>query len=446
MSNVEFKNVEMTFDEVVVEAGFYPAIEPSRLSKTDSATSPIVNANAFPMAGMPDVLKNLIDDLSSVYGSPKEFFAISFLVACGGAVRKRAVLYDGKYYNYAQLWAMIVAPSGVGKSIPIKVAFSMLIALDKALFKDYKLELADWRIKCAACKNNKEDEPEKPIRKQNIIDDCTPEALYCALEINSGLTLQSDELSTWFDNIGRYAKSGEVGRYLSIFDNTTFDITRKMDEPVLVSEPYLNIIGGIQPNVLADKLNQNHMRNNGFAQRFLFVYPDFTRKPHYINASHNIEFVKDYDNLIVYLHSTNFGTLTLSTDATSLFIIFSNELTDRANNTDKDYLKAMYSKFDIHCLRIALTLELIKSYTNGLITSTISVETMSYAIDLCRYFIESGLKVERLSSTSEQKTIDNISVAKFLIEKKGFSEKKAAETVGVTQQYINKKLKIKAKL
>lgn len=447
MCDVKFKNDDLMIDEVIIETGSMPSIEPSRLSEIEieSATTPAANANAFPMAGMPDILKFFIDDLSSVYGSPKEFFAVSFMVACGGAVRKRAVLYDGKYNNYAQLWAMIVAPSGVGKSIPNKLAFFMLSALDKALFSDYIAELADWKAKCIACKAAQEVEPQKPFRRQFLIDDATPEALYEALANNSGLTLYSDELSSWFDNFGRYSKNGEVSRYLSIFDNTNFDISRKGSEPLLVTEPYFNIIGGIQPKVLADTLNLNQMRNNGFAQRFLFVYPDSVCKSHYNNASPNSVFVKGYEKLIEYLHCSDFGKLTLSIGAKSKFIAFADELTDLGNATENDYLKAMYSKFEIHCLRISLTLELIKSFPGGLIEKSVSIETMSYAIDLCRYFIECGLKVERLSSNAEQKSIDNISVAKFLVEKKGYSQNKVAEILGVSQQHINKKLKFKSK-
>ena len=446
MSVVEFKNVLMTSEDVKIEAGINPAIEPSRLSEYESGSTPIVNANAFPMAGMPDVLKYLIEDLSSVYGSPNEFFAISFLVACGGAVRKRAVLYDGKYYNYAQLMAMLVAPSGVGKSMPIKLAFSKLIALDKALFEAYKADIVDWKAKCVASKAAQEVEPEKPHRRQFLIDDSTPEALYQALAVNDGLTLYSDELSAWFDNFGRYSKNGEVSRYLSIFDNTTFDITRKGDEPLLVSEPYLSIIGGIQPKVLSDTLKHNHMRNNGFAQRFLFVYPESVHKSHYINAVSNPAYTAGYDSLIEYLHSTHFGSLTLSVEAKELFIAFSNELTDTANATRADYLKAMYSKFEIHCLRIALILELIKSFPIGLTVNSVSADTMSYAIDLCRYFINSALKVACIDKSLDERPLNNISVAKFLVDHKGYSQNQVAGILKVTQQNLSKGFKLRAKL
>lgn len=448
MSVVEFKNVLMTSEDVKIEAGFNPAIEPSRLSENESGSTPIVNANAFPMAGMPDVLKCLISDLSSVYGSPNDFFAMSFLVACGGSARKRAVLDNGKYKNYPQLWAMIVAPSGVGKSMPIKLAFSKLISLDKALFEAYKADIVDWKAKCIACKVAQEVEPEKPYRKQFLIDDSTPEALYHALKINDGLTLYSDELSAWFDNFGRYSKNGEVSRYLSIFDNTTFDITRKGDEPLLVSEPYLSIIGGIQPKVLSDTLKLNHMRNNGFAQRFLFVYPDSVRKSHYINTAPNPALIADYDSLIEYLHSTDFGLLTLSVEAKELFIAFSNELTDTANATKVDYLKAMYSKFEIHCLRIALILELIKSFPNGLTINLVSADSVSYAIDLCRYFINSALKVANIDKSLEERSrpLDNISVAKYLVDQKGYSQNQAANILKVSQQNLSKGLRLRARL
>ncbi|NDP20796.1 MAG: DUF3987 domain-containing protein [Paludibacter sp.] len=396
----------------------------------------------FTLNGMPGVISDYVSDLSRVYGSPKEFFAMSFLVACCAAVRKRAVLDDGKYQNFPQLWVMNVAPSGIGKTEPDKKAFKTLIESDKASYETYKQERNEWRTESTACKKQNLQEPEKPTVKQILIDDCTPEALYLALENNSGLTLHSDELNTWFSNIGRYSKSGEVGRYLSIFDNTSFPINRKADEPIFVHEPYLNIAGGIQPEVLEETLQLNQMRKNGFAQRFLFVYPDRVLKPHYLDASPNQSYMSQYNDLIKYLSNNSFGTLYLSLEARKRFIAFSNELTDRANVSNSDYLKSMYSKFEIHCLRLALILELIKSYPYGhLNRKSVSYETLAYSIELCRYFIKCGLKVERLGSATSNNTIDKSSVAKFLVNQSGLSQSEAARLVGFSQQYLNKIMK-----
>ncbi|MEI8203366.1 MAG: DUF3987 domain-containing protein [Bacteroidota bacterium] len=416
----------------------------SDLSTNTNKVIDIENKNEinFPLNGMPNVILDCVNDLSDVYGSPKEFFLMSFLVACCAAVRKKAILDDGRYKNYPVLWVMHVAHSGVGKTEPNKKAFKPLVQTNIEYYRTYKEEIVTWKNKCKSIKNPN-DYPVKPILHKILIDDTTPEALYQALNNNSGLTLYSDEFSIWFDNIGRYAKSGEVGRYLSIFDNTTFDISRTSDEPHLIVDPLLNIIGGIQPNVLSETLKKHQMRNNGFAQRFLFVYPKHVVKKHYSTLVPNQLLLTKYDKLIRYLSDTDFGTLTLTTDAKAEFIRFSNELTDKVNDTKSEYLKSLYSKFDIHCLRIALILELIKSYSDNPVKPIeVSFDTIVYAIEICRYFIYCGLKVEKLGSENYEKTeIDKISVAKFLVKECGYSQNSVAKILKVSQQYVNKELK-----
>lgn len=396
----------------------------------------------FPLNGMPNVILDCVNDLSDVYGSPKDFFSMSSLVACCAAVGKKAILDDGKYKNYPVLWIMNVGPTGSGKSEPIKKAFKPLIQMDINFFDKYKSEIENWKKKCLTIKNTK-DYPEKPVLYQTIIDDITPEALYQALGNSGGVTLCCDELSIWFYNIGRYTKSGEVPRYLSIFDNSTFKINRVGSEPIIVDNPYMSIIGGIQPDVLDEILELNQMKNNGLAQRFLFVYPKQVKKKYYKTSVPNLLFLTKYNKLIYYLHNNNFGTLTLSTDAKSEFIRFSNELTDKTNATSSDYLKSLYSKFDIHCLRIALILELIKSYSdNPVKPKVVSLETILYAIEICRYFIYCGLKVIKLGNLTHEKTLTNkISVAKFLVENCGYSQSFVANVLKVSQQYISKGLK-----
>ncbi len=409
--------------------------------KPQKAKTEVFNT-IFPSEGMPKVISDCMTDMSNVYSSPIEFFALSFLVACCGAVRKRAVLDDGKYLNFPQLWAMNVAPSGIGKTEPDKKAFKTLIDYDVESYQLYKILVKDWKADCIASKKTKSPEPPKPTLKQLLIDDCTPEALYCALEDNTGLTMHSDELNTWFNNIGRYAKNGEVGRYLSIFDNTSFPINRKNDEPRLVKDPLLNIFGGIQPEVLVETLQLNQMRKNGFAQRFLYAFPDRVIKPYYCDLSPNFHYVSEYESLIKYLYNTNFGTLFLSKESKAIFITFANEMTDLCNDTDSDYLKSMCSKFNIHCLRLSLILELINTYPNGLKINSISYDTMTYAISLCRYFISCGLKIDQLSSTGNAiSSLNKVIVAKYLVDKIGYSEKKAAEILNISQQYINREIK-----
>ena len=398
-----------------------------------------VKDNPFPMTGMPQILADLINDSVDVYGSPLEYFACTLMVACASVVRKRAVLDDGKYKNYPQLWIMYIGSSGIGKDAPLKIAFKPIIEYDLEAYGRYEFELAEWRIADAACKKAKESSPPKPFPRMILIDDATPESFYPCLQQNGGLTLHRDELSGWFADFGRYAKSGEVARYLSLFTNGTFSISRVGKDHIKISDPYYSIIGGIQPLVLGSTLNENQMRENGLAQRFLYAFPDNAKQPMYNDAIPNPVYPLRYKKLIEYLHDNDFGTLTLSAEAKSCYIDFVNEMAHERNKTDIEYRQALYSRFRMHVLRIALTLELVGSYPIGLNDSkTISGETMQYAINICRYFIVCGLKVEKLGgSNNENKTQDMKEFARLLLEK-GITQLEAARITGLSQATISR--------
>jgi hypothetical protein len=79
----------------------------------------------------------------------------------------------------------------------------------------------------------------------------------------------------------------------------------------------------------------------------------------------------------------------LSSDASTMYISFFNEMTELSNQTTDDYLKSLYSKMSIHVLRLALVLSVIENDT----PDAVSGKTMLCAIELCRYFIETGRKM-----------------------------------------------------
>jgi len=352
-----------------------------------------IESEKFPLYGMPQPILDLVENSTKVYGFPIEFLSVSCLCACGAALRKKVVLDSGKYKNYPQLWVMLVAPPGVGKSEPLNIAFRPLQQIDKVSYEDYNQKVTLWKAESLKAKESKDIEPEKPFFKQVLIDDSTPESLYNSISSNNGLTLYRDELSGWFSDFGRYSKSGEVSRYLSIYDNNQFTINRKSEEPQLINDPYLSIIGGIQPEILKKNIESNCMKENGFLQRFLIVYPDNPKKSYYSESKPDEIIQSNYNNLIKHLSDTpDYGTFSLSSEAKNEFIKFSNEMTERINLCNDDYLKGMYGKFEIHVLRIALIIFTIIQ-NKQILTRNLSLETMQYSIDICRYFIRNGEKV-----------------------------------------------------
>lgn len=393
----------------------------------------------FPMYGMPEVLADLINDSVKVYASPLEYFACTLLAACGAVVRKKAVVNDGKYKNYPQIWVMYIGSSGIGKDMPMKIAFNPIYELDRISYELHTKQMVEWKSAVALAKKEKTDIPPMPTLKMILIDDATPEILYPTLQQNSGLTLLRDELSGWFADFGRYAKSGEVQRYLSMFTNGTFTVTRVSKEHVRITDPFFALVGGIQPEILPATLNENQLKENGFAQRILFAYPDVAVQPYYNEAIPNPAFLVRYNKLIEHLHSVSFGTLTLAADTKLAYVDFVNEMVDERNKAKTTYQEAFYSRFRMHVLRLALIIELIKTYPDGLNSNrTISLDTMKYAIDICRYHILCGLRVEKLANIqSEPQKPDMKSFASILLEK-GVTQMEVARLTGISQPTISR--------
>ncbi|MFZ4457321.1 MAG: DUF3987 domain-containing protein [Bacteroidales bacterium] len=402
-----------------------------------------LNANdtAFPINGLPQVILEFAVEISEVYGVPIEFPVMAALCAVSASVRKKITIDSGKYRNFGQLWVMLVAPPGVGKTEPVSAAFRPLQKLDNTSYDEYQLELSRWKVECTEAKQIKTQEPEKPFFKQCLIDDFTPESLYQTMFRNNGsISLYRDELSGWFADFGRYNKNGEISRYLSIFNNAQFCINRKSEEPLQIPEPFLTICGTIQPEVLNIALGSNTLKENGFASRFLYVYPKEVKKQKYSERTPDRSIMERYEKLIThcyYLPKLE-NPFTLSQEARILFIKYANQTTDLVNNCSNNFVRATYAKMEIQVLRLALIVQIIRGiYDNvewqqGLITK----EAIQYAIKLCEYFNSKIILVDNTNIPSKMNSAEAI---KTIQKEYGIKNKQAfADSIGITRQYVSK--------
>ncbi len=336
---------------------------------------------------------------------------------------------------------MFVAPPGVGKSEPVAAAFRPLLQLDKLSYDNYLLDLNNWKADCAEAKQNRKLEPDRPFFKQCLIDDFTPESLYQTMFRNNGaVSLYRDELSGWFADFGRYNKSGEISRYLSIFNNVQFCINRKSEEPLQIPEPFMTICGTIQPEILNVALNNNYLKENGFASRFLYVYPKEIKKQKYSEKTPDKNILKQYEVLVKHCYQLGKADepYTLSADARKLFVKYANNTTDLVNGSSNNFFRATYAKMEIQVLRIALIIQLIRGVYNpdewkqNLITK----EAIQYAIDICQYF---NSNIQRVENTGHEKTITPGEAIRIIQQEYGISNKQAfADSIGVSRQYISK--------
>lgn len=416
----------------------------------DVAIPPATNLNDLgkipkpPIWGLPKLLQDMITQGSEVYGTPIDFFLIYILAAIGAALRKSAKLIS-KHVNYPQLWFMVVAPSGIGKSEPLRMAFAPLYKRDQKLFDDYQQSLKQWKVDCLEAKKHSNPEPPCPICQQILTTDITPEALLYIIYKNNSICISRDEIAGLFNDIGRYSKSGEIEHYLSTFNNGQIRIDRKGDNPLLIPEPFLSIVGTVQPCVLEGILHNKELVGNGMLARFLFAYPDNQKKAKYRNEIMSPELLEQYDQYLNILCDYNEVVTQFSDEAMELFVTFSDELTDRSNEIEDEHIKSMLSKMDIQVSRLALIVYCSKLIAKETSEEKISAEIMKYCIELCRYFISTAEKAYQLSDTSKAnhffKNLTNKELMKLFNERYPIKNiNKFADSIGKTRQNISKML------
>lgn len=395
----------------------------------------------LPVDGLSPNAAGILRKVASSLQCPVDIALSAMFATVGVAMGKRVIIDDGKYQNYPCLWVCVVAPSGSNKSTPIRFFLQPLKDRDTYNYGVYREELRAYRQAV-------DDKGDKPVFKQYVISDSTPEARNQVLSVNpNGILLYRDELKGMIDDFCRYAKSGELSQMLSMFDSDTIVVNRKSDEPLLIKDPFMSIIGSIQPSVLVDTFGNDNMMNNGFNQRWLFCYPESGMPEMYNDVSIPQSVISDWKdfiyNLIMYDFSVMGGKIYLRGEAKRVYIDYYNLLQIKKTDAD-DYLSSVYSKLQIHVIRWAGVAHILGNSPTSI---DIAPEEMEYSVRCMDYFERCALKVYRtllegrgtrheVKSMGKEEMIANVYHCTNPI-----SQRAVADALGISQPFISKCLK-----
>jgi hypothetical protein len=259
-----------------------------------------------------------------------------------------------------------------------------------------------------------------------------------------GITILRDELAGWFNDFGRYSKSGEQQNMLSTWSQQPFRTNRKTGDNDFINKPFTDVFGGIQPGLLNEMAKDNRALS-GFLQRFCFVFPDHIKAPVYNSREITEDRKAQYRNYINRLLSIpDFRQeIRLSGEASQLYEDFYNK-NATLNNSGKqpDYINEVNSKLNIIVLRAALLFHLSQWACTGTDTPYISDSTMQSAIRLAEYFRLTAKKVYRIIS-KERSGITNKDVVKYLTSLGHNSQTDIAKVLDISQQSVSKTIKEK---
>lgn len=237
---------------------------------------------AFPSDVLPAAMHGLVTSGSRAMLVPAEFIGVPLLVLAGAVIGNSwEIELKGGWREGPNLYAAIVGDPGAKKTPALKLALRAIHQIQERLHGEYRAAKAGYDEEYALWERTPKKErgapPETPRFAHVWTSDSTTEALAEMLSNAKGLVLFRDELVGWVKSMDAYRSGGKGAdrqHYLSMWSRSPIKIDRKSSPaPIIVARPCLSVVGGIQPDVLPD-LVENASRDDGFIDRLLFAYPD----------------------------------------------------------------------------------------------------------------------------------------------------------------------------
>lgn len=220
-------------------------------------------------------------------------------------------------------------------------------------------------------------------------------------------------------------------------------LNRKSDGVTHISNPVILVAGGMQPGLLSS-IAADDRAENGFLARMCFLFPELSKKPHYIDRTVDVFAMDEWSNFIRDLVALQDKIIfTLSKDASGVHKTWYDANADKINDKNlSGYVRGVYGKLDIIVLRLAIVLKGMWYSLEKDTSDEISVDIMQSAIDLVEYFIATALKVHQLIfSKKPSGEIDKREVAKWLYKNGNLTKTAIADAVGTSRSNLNRILK-----
>lgn len=364
--------------------------------------------------GLPAIIRRMAD----AKGCPPDYAAAAIL---GGAASlignaRWASAFEGSFLQPAVLWMGLVGDPSAGKSQAIQEITKILSGIaethqanyiDQLREYDTRVEAADiavktWRDQCQIAKEEggalptKPREcypPQKPQQPVGFLSDVTIEAIceYIAAQ-PKGALMALDELASLVANFGR--RGGDDRQlYLMAYGGVPHTVARVKYGGLPISIPRLScsMLGAIQPDRLSSLLLRGD--NDGFAQRFLFVWP-YGRAPvwpRFVGWDNELQDAfRHLDRLKMHPDedgSLSPGYLALTQDGNAILQEFREQIHEFCAESSGHYSQFL-GKAPGTVLRLAVVLELLHwaLAPDGPEPTEISIEMLSVAIELVQQY------------------------------------------------------------
>lgn len=186
-------------------------------------------------------LRRFTDYLKTRTDCPPDFFPHAGIVALATALGNRVWSDGWSRAIYPNLWCVVIAPSGYGKSVPLDYSRDLL---EMAGFGD------------------------------NVLPDSfSGEALYQVLSKQAVGVFYLQEFASFMGTLGRDYNAGAMNWLTAIYDVPPTDKRVLASREYTLQKPCVSILGASSPSWFAETYKSSHL-SGGFLARFLFCPSD----------------------------------------------------------------------------------------------------------------------------------------------------------------------------
>jgi hypothetical protein len=236
-------------------------------------------APPFPLDVLPGPLHDFVAEAARALHCPADLVAVPLLVLAGGAAgNARHLALTASHVQAPCLYAVVIGRPGTAKSPALKLLRGPFDSAQQGYLEDWRAQHAAWEESEPAARGP------RPVPRRCLLSDATTESLGPILSGNPrGVVMIRDELTGLVTGMNQYKAGRGHDRqvYLALWAGDALLVDRKSDRdrqggPLHVEGPFLAIVGGTQPGLLAQWRGSSRHgppADDGFLDRFLIVHP-----------------------------------------------------------------------------------------------------------------------------------------------------------------------------
>ena len=355
------------------------------------SSTPEYESISFPSEVFPEQIRQIINRTRTCLNFPLDYICPALIfassIALGNAI---AVEIKKGWKEKAIFYMAIVGEPGTNKSSCLEFAIEPLRKIDRDNLKTYKKKLKQYE----ATKNDPDKNIEQPVYGQIVLSDITVEGfLKQHLNTPRGLAIYADELMGFVKSFSRYRSGNDEEIWTQLFTGVPIIVNRLHSDSFSVSNPFVGIIGGVQPGLL--RKFADGKTDSGFIYRWLFAYPDKRTFSRFQDDEIDDHTMNQWETIIDTIRHIRYNGKTtvirLSPEAYDLYKQWYNTGRETMEHASTSFI-GITTKMERYCARFALILEVLR-YTCGQSDLTsISAQSMKDAFKLTYYFIAGAQK------------------------------------------------------